>query len=319
MKKVIGKNVIGGLTPADNGLTEERKKELQQLEQKAIKFLQSVAETYKPLFLAYSGGKDSEVVLHLAQKAGIEFTPFFNNTTNDPPGTLRYIRSKPNIMIRQPRRAFFALIEHRGLPSTFQRFCCDKLKECYVADYIITGVRRSESKRRADRYKSPIDCHVYKNGRHGQNIMPLLYWSNDDVADYIRMEHITCHPMYYDESGQFHPERRLGCMACPLAYDRGLKTFKQYPRLVKAWCRALAVYRNTRPKLTKSVEYFRDEYENFYHNLHHHTLAELEEKRKQPGFNPRRELEREFCISLPKAKSPLDAIKEKFIQQAQDR
>lgn len=315
--KIIAKNVIG--VTADNGLSQERITQLRHLEKQAINFLQSVARQYQDIHLAYSGGKDSEVVMHLADKAEIPYTAFFNNTTIDPPGTLNYIKSKRQVTIRQPHRSFFTLIEHRGLPSTFQRFCCDKLKEQYVADYIITGVRRSESKRRADRYKSPLDCHVYKNGHRGQNIMPILYWTNDDVADYIILESIQCHPIYYDIDGTFHPERRLGCMACPLAYDHGLRTFKQYPRLVRAWCRALATYRNTRPTVTKTVAYFSDEYEHFYHNLFHHSLKELEQKRQQPGWNPRKELQQIFCISLPIPKSPLDAIIEKHRHQPTQR
>lgn len=317
--QVIGKNIIGTLTLADNGLSAERVEQLRQLEQQAIRLLQTVAKNLPNLHLAYSGGKDSEVVMHLAEKAQIPFTPFYNNTTIDPPGTLKYIKSKPKVIIRQPRRNFFTLIEHRGLPSTFQRFCCDKLKEQYVAQNIITGVRRSESKRRTDRYTSPVDCHVYKNGKHGQNIMPILYWTLEDVADYITLEKLQCHPIYYDNNGKFQPKRRLGCMACPLAYDHGYKTFKQYPRLVKAWCRALAVYRNTRPEITKSIAYFQDEYENFYHNLFHHNLEELQQKRSIPGWNPRQELEREFCIKLPIPKAPLDAIIERLKEKARNR
>lgn len=316
---VIGKNIIGTLTLADNGLSEERVKQLRQLEKTAILLLKAAAKNLPSLHLAYSGGKDSDVIMHLADKAFIPYTPFYNNTTIDPPGTLKYIKSKPYVIIRQPRRNFFTLIEHRGLPSTFQRFCCEKLKEQYFAPYVITGVRRSESKKRAERYKEPIICFKYRNGKYGSNIMPILYWTLEDVADYITLEKIQCHPIYYDDNGKFHPERRLGCMACPLSYDRGYKTFKQYPRLIKTWCRALAIYRNTRQEITKSVAYFQDEYENFYHNLFHNNLEELQQKRSIPGWSPRRELEREFGIKLPMPKAPTYAIIERLKEKARNR
>lgn len=315
ISNIIGtdKNVIGD-DVADNV-------NLYYLELQAIRFLKSIAAQYQPLFLAYSGGKDSEVVLHLAQKAQIEFTPFFNMTTIDPPGTLKYIREKGNIMIIPPKRTFFQLIEHRGLPSTFQRFCCDKLKERYVAHYVITGVRRAESKRRADRYKEPSECHVYSTGQRGQNFMPILYWTDEDVEQYITREHIQCHPIYYDADGKFNVKQRLGCMACPLRYDRGRADFMKYPVLIRAWCRALAAYRNSRIKPTKSVTYFRDEYENFYHNIFHHSLSELEAKRNQPnGFDPRAELERLFKITLDPPKSKLVDIMARWeTNQSQNR
>ena len=136
--------------------------------------------------------------------------------------------------------------------------------------------------------------------------MPLLYWTNEDIAAYIEREHIQCHPIYYEDNGSFNVNRRLGCMGCPLAYDHGKKDFMRFPILIRAWCRALAVYRNTRPHPTKSVLYFRDEYENFYHNLFHKSLRELDSKRNQPhGFDPRAELENIFHVKLDPPKSKL--------------
>lgn len=304
---IIGKkNVIGGCA-ADNESIEIK-------ERKSIDFLRSIAR-YQPLFLAYSGGKDSEVLLHLAKKAGIEYTPFYNSTTIDRPGTISWVKRHEDVMILQPKQSFFNIIEHRGLPSTFQRFCCAKLKERFVATHVMTGVRRAESKKRTDRYQEPEMCRVYKTGQKGQIYMPILYWTNEDLITYIQQENIQCHPYYYEPDGTFHPERRLGCLGCPLAYDHGRKDFLRYPVLVRAWCRSLAIYRNTRPELNKSLQYFNDEYENFYHNLFHHSLKELQLKREQPnGFNPRQELQDYFKVSLPPPQSKLEDIKARLKQ-----
>lgn len=307
-QKIIGQNIIGG-DAADNG-------ELIKKEQQAIKFLQTIAKAHQPLFLAYSGGKDSEVLLHIARKSGIEFTPVYKSTSIDKPGTIKWVESKPDVMIMRPQQTFFELIEHRGLPSNFQRFCCDKLKERFLARFIITGVRRSESWKRSQRYKEPEQCHIYHNGQRGIDFMPILFWTDKDIQQYIEKEKIKCHPIYYDEQGKFHVERRLGCIACPLRYDRGLAEFKQYPRLVRAWCRALAVYRNTRPRLTKTISYFNDEYENFYHNLFHKNLEQLEQKRSQQGgFDARKELMNIFNVDLPTAQSNLQEIKKRLSNQ----
>lgn len=294
-------------------MQENHSKSIEKLETQAIDFLRSVYKnSTRPLFLAYSGGKDSEIVMHLCKKAKIEFTPFFNVTTIDPPGTIKYIKSKPEVMIMQPKHPFFWLIEHRGLPSTFQRFCCDKLKERFVAHNIITGVRRDESKRRRERYTSPEECHVYKTGQKGVNYMPILEWKEADVAEYINAENIRCHPNYYNSDGSFNVKYRLGCMCCPLAYDRGRKDFHKWPTMVRLWCKHLAVYRNTRPRLQKSIAHFNDEYENFYHNLYNNSLQQLQEQRKMPSFNPRELLQDEFGVKLPLPASTLASIKSKF-------
>lgn len=304
-RKLSAKKIIGGVA-ADN------RQHVKKLEKKAIKFMQTIASAYQPLYLAYSGGKDSEVVLHLAQKAGIKFIPFYNNTTIDPPGTLSRIKSK-GVLIIQPKRRFFELIEHRGLPSTWQRFCCDELKKRFVAEYVMTGVRKAESQRRNQRYQEPEICYLYKTGQKGKRIMPILYWKTSDIETYIEMEHIKLHPRYYDTNGKLDVKVRLGCMACPLRQDRGIPDFKKYPKLVRAWCRALAVYRNTRPTVTKSIAHFRDEYENFYHNLYHHSLKELENKRQQEnGFDPRQELMKIFATELPEPQSKLSDIKHRL-------
>lgn len=315
MGKIIGKNIIGG-SAADNGSVKDDEEHIREIESKAIMFFQTIASQKSPLCLAYSGGKDSEVLLHIAQKSGIEFTAFYNKTTNDLPGTIKYIKSKPYVQIIPPKRSFFTLIEHRGMPSAWQRFCCSKLKERYIGPYVFTGVRAAESTKRKNRYKEPSMCMTYNGKKKGEVYMPLLYWSDKDIEAYIKLENIRCHPVYYDDDGHFNIKKRLGCMACPLRNDRGREHFLRYPKLVRAWCRALAIYRNTRPTITKSISHFIDEYENFYTNVMLHTFKELESKRNQKGgFDPRKELMEYFHVDLPPAQSSLKSIRERLAHQ----
>jgi phosphoadenosine phosphosulfate reductase len=66
------------------------------LEQKAIERLKLASEMSfqlyeQPLVITYSGGKDSEVILRLAQASGIPFEALHNLTTADAPENYRLI------------------------------------------------------------------------------------------------------------------------------------------------------------------------------------------------------------------------------------
>lgn len=59
--------------------------------ERAIKLLQAIPSD--DIELAFSGGKDSSVILKLAQMAGIKFTPIYKNTTIDPSGNIQFCKS----------------------------------------------------------------------------------------------------------------------------------------------------------------------------------------------------------------------------------
>ena len=59
--------------------------------ERAIKLLQAIPSD--DIELAFSGGKDSSVILKLAQMAGIKFTPIYKNTTIDPSGNISFCKS----------------------------------------------------------------------------------------------------------------------------------------------------------------------------------------------------------------------------------
>lgn len=226
--------------------TEEQQVKLQLLresiakkEAQAIRLIQGY-KVVPELLLAYSGGKDSDVMLHLAQKAGVSFTPFYKNTTIDPPYTIWHVK-EVGAKIIQPRYNFFSLIEQRGLPNMFRRFCCKELKEQYMGRYVLIGVRRDESTKRAQRYQEPTQCRVYKKDQRTEQIFPLLTWATEEVEQYIIDENIKLHPLYYTEDG-IDCTRRLGCMGCPLKGDRGLAEFRQRPALFRAWMRSYDKY-----------------------------------------------------------------------------
>lgn len=164
---------------------------------RAIRLLRQIPQDKGPIELNYSGGKDSDCILRLAQMAGIPFDAIYKNTTIDPPGTIAHCKEN-GVRIVNPNTPFLELIERRGFPSRFRRFCCSELKEYKIHDVCIQGVRRAESTARAVRYKEPVICRFYGSKKnHVQVFLPLLEWSNDDVAEFVEREKIKCHPLYY--------------------------------------------------------------------------------------------------------------------------
>lgn len=121
------------------------------LEKQAIDILQGFAGD-EPYQLGYSGGKDSDVILHLAKKSGVAFKAVHNLTTVDAPETVRYVRSKPEVEIEYPKMSMWQLIVKRKSPPTrLVRYCCEELKErSGVGKKVITGVRKAESRKRAE-------------------------------------------------------------------------------------------------------------------------------------------------------------------------
>ena len=165
----------------------------------AIKLLQSIPQD-GPIELSYSGGKDSDVILELTKMSGIPFEAIYKNTTIDPPGTIAHCKEN-GVTILKPKMTFLQIIEQKGTPSRFARFCCEILKEYKVYDRAIQGIRRCESTARAKRYKEPEMCRTYSHGDKVRIYLPILEWTDADVVQFIKDRNIKCAPVYYDGGG----------------------------------------------------------------------------------------------------------------------
>ena len=223
-------------------MTEELEKKVKR----AIRLLQSASKIAKkhgqPLEICYSCGKDSEVILELAKMAQIEYRAIYKVTTIDPPGTIKHAIEKGVELVR-PKETFFQLIRRKGLPSRKVRFCCQELKEYKILDYAVVGIRAEESAKRKERYKEPTQCRIYQNKDEVEQYLPILNWTNQDVADFIEERGIKCHPLYYDDNGRFDVTRRLGCMCCPLASKRKrIIEFQKHPVMLRQYIRNASIY-----------------------------------------------------------------------------
>lgn len=245
-------------------MDEELEKKINQ----AIRLIQSTCANKDDVEVAYSGGKDSDVILQLVKEAGIKFTARYKNTTIYPPGTIKHCRDM-GVEILTPTKTFKEIINESGYPWAKKRTCCKFLKEYNTgAKNVILGIRRSESIKRKLRYTEPTQCKVV-GGIHVSQIFPILYWGDSDIEKFIKERNIHVHPIYYDNNGVLHVERRLGCCGCPLmGKKKRIQFFKENKEWLKFWIKCGVAYYQNR---TLNV------YEYMVGVLFYKNMRELEE------------------------------------------
>lgn len=243
------------------------------LEQTAIERLRMASEMslrlYKqPLVITYSGGKDSDVLLHLAGKAGIPYEVLHSLTTADAPETVYHVKNTfrkleiggVKCTIETHKRpdgtnvTMWNLIPRKLMPPTrLVRYCCAELKETSgKGRWIATGVRWAESQKRKSRgvmealHKSKDKRLTLMNDNDESRMMmencqlkgtrtinPIIDWAESDVLDYASSEKICTNPLY--ECGW----KRVGCIGCPLAKKATrYAEFARYPKIKAAYVRA---------------------------------------------------------------------------------
>lgn len=108
------------------------------------------------LYVAFSGGKDSQCIYHLCKMAGVKFDAHYALTTVDPPELVRFIKEHypdawegRHIRRREDGTPYtmWNLIPEMLIPPTrVMRYCCKVLKEAGGEGRVtVTGVRWAES------------------------------------------------------------------------------------------------------------------------------------------------------------------------------
>lgn len=182
---------------------------------------------------AFSGGKDSVVLLDLVAKANVKYVAAFNQTTVDPPELLSFIREHyPEVKWVRPIESMFSLIIRKRFPPTRRvRYCCEYLKEhSGVGWFKITGIRKDESIGR--RKRQIIEAG---HGGHGTKFLnPILEWSDNDVWSYIHSNDLS-YCSLYDEGFS-----RIGCIGCPMVCTKTrMLEFERWPRFEAAYRKAI--------------------------------------------------------------------------------
>ncbi len=226
----------------------------------SLRLIEDLYNADDPYYLGFSGGKDSVVILDLMKRSGVEFTAQYSNTTIDPPGTIAFIKSYfPEVEILQPQKSFFRLICEKGLPTRTTRFCCDILKERYgIGKRTVDGTRRDESTRRKN--YTPEDCDTRSYMKGAKHIRPIVYWSENEVWQYIRMFDMP-YIKYYDPPYCFN---RHGCIGCPLSgVKQQIFEFRMFPGYAKMILKGIYQNMILKPENTFAKN-FANEYEVFY-------------------------------------------------------
>jgi phosphoadenosine phosphosulfate reductase len=170
--------------------------------------------------VAYSGGKDSQVIAHLCRLAGLKPQLIYHVTTIDPPELVRFARCQ-GAWFDHPGYNFARLIPQHGLPTMWRRWCCRIFKHGRTfADVTILGVRAAESYRRRKAWRSEV---VPTN--RGTLVLPILFWSTEELWEFIVQEHLPMCSLYsegYD---------RIGCIGCPLVRRSRERDFVRWPRI----------------------------------------------------------------------------------------
>ena len=208
-------------------------------------------------YLAFSGGKDSQALYHIAKMAGVRFKAHMNLTSVDPPEVIRFVkREYPDMELIKPRMSIFEMAKQKHiLPTRALRWCCAEYKEMKGAGKVtLTGIRKEESVRRAKRGEISTNIkgkrseetfdqwseHEEKmvtcvGGKDKIVVSPIIYWTARDVWQFLNDVMEVKHCELYDQGNT-----RIGCILCPMQqYRQKVKEMKRWPHVKRNWLKTI--------------------------------------------------------------------------------
>jgi 3'-phosphoadenosine 5'-phosphosulfate sulfotransferase (PAPS reductase)/FAD synthetase/predicted RNA-binding protein with PUA domain len=232
--------------PDWNEAVAKNAKHLKNLERHAVRQIKAHTHGQKRVNVAFSGGKDSTVVLELARRAGIT-EAYYVDTGMEFPETESIVKSM-NIRTILHGDDFWKALEERGPPCKDDRWCCDRLKLEPVKRWLageevatIQGNRWYESFARSG---LPISTRNPFNPQQTL-ISPIRHWRALEVFLYIWWRNLPCNRLYDDGF------ERVGCWVCPAMLESEYERIKEtHPELFGRWHRYLVKWatRNRYPR-----------------------------------------------------------------------
>ena len=238
-------------------LVENNNDMIKVAENEAMDFIKDMYESYKDknisgYVVAFSGGKDSQVILDLVSRvipAG-NYRVVFTNTGMELPCTIDtveetrtfYKEKYPEFTLEHAKsdKKAIELWKSYGPPSRMNRWCCSvlktalfgrKMKELLKTEaqpklVVFEGVRNDESARRSSygrvgegvKHVNLISCRA------------ILKWNVSEIYLYMYKNNVKINPAY--TMGL----TRVGCGVCPFASDWSEYVIrKRYPEVAKSY------------------------------------------------------------------------------------
>ena len=205
-------------------------------------------------WLAFSGGKDSQALYHVARMAGVRFKAHMNLTSVDPPEVIRFVkRQYSDVELIKPQMSIFEMAKKKHfLPTMRFRWCCAEYKEKGGAGKVtLIGIRKQESARRSKRNEVELSKHKFSGnfdqwseheekmvtcvgGKDKILVSPIIYWTERDVWEFLNENGIP-HCELYDQG-----YTRIGCICCPMSNPRQKrKEIKRWPHVKRNWLKTI--------------------------------------------------------------------------------
>jgi len=206
---------------------------------------QAIERHKEHIYVAFSGGKSSLVVLDIARKVWPEIPVMFCNTGVEMPETVEFVHSLKekwnlNLIETQPYKiSFWECVEEYGVPGyktegKNRPKCCYYLKhkpaELAAKEHgfnaVLTGIQQGESYGRHRLIKFCGQRYMVKKTGIWQ-YHPIAFWNNEKVWDYIKAYKIPYNPAY-----DIYPDcQRTGCWPCSVYKGWEKRLAKQNPKL----------------------------------------------------------------------------------------